>query len=138
MTKGRLYLAALLVAFSFALAPMAGAYDGSLPDDTMYIGDVTKTDVKNRTMEVKIRFEKKPQTVKIHLQPECYVMTAKRGVFSKFKDLKVGTLVSVYGWPKDGKWLARRIDTWDPNDYMIKRLAADAKAGVYFKSEKVD
>ncbi len=131
---------ALLVGFAVALAGLttAQAYEGSLPDDTMYVGDVTKVDAKNRTMEIKIRFEKKPQTFTLHLQPECYVMTAKRGVFSKFKDLKVGTLVSVYGWPKDGKWLARRIDTWDPNDYLMKRLAADAKAGVYFKSEQVD
>lgn len=137
MKSIKIFTAVLIAAFGLIVASSVGAYDGSLPDDTMYIGDVTKVDAKNKTMEVTVRFEKKAQTFKINLQPECYVHTAKRGVFSKFADLKTGTLVSVYGWPVGDKWMARRITTWDPNDYLIKRLAADAKAGVYFKSENV-
>ena len=136
--KGMKFFSAVLMAVFVFAGSSVGAYDGSLPDDTMYIGDVTKVDVAGRTMEISVRFEKAPKTFAIQLQPECYVMTAKRGEFSKFADLKPGTLVSVYGWQKDGKWLARRIDTWNPNDYMIKRLEADAKAGVYFKSENVE
>lgn len=137
--KGINFLAAVLIAaFGFTVASSVGAYDGSLPDDTMYIGDVTKVDAKSKTMEVTTRFEKKPQTFKINLQPECYVHTSKRGEFSKFADLKVGTLVTVYGWPQGDKWMARRIAIWDPSDYLIKRLEADAKAGVYFKSENVE
>ncbi|MBI5185471.1 MAG: hypothetical protein HZA01_07070 [Nitrospinae bacterium] len=134
----KLFAAALIAAFGIAASSPAWAYDGSLPDDTMYIGDVTKVDAKSKTMEIKTRFEKTPKTFNISLQPECYVHTAKRGEFSKFADLKAGTLVSVYGWQKDGKWMARRIATWDPNDYLIKRLEEDAKAGVYFKSENVE
>lgn len=137
--KGIKILTAVLIAvFGLTVASSVGAYDGSLADDTMYIGDVTKVDAKSKTMEIKTRFEKAPKTFTLNLQPECYVQTAKRGEFSKFADLKVGTLVSVYGWPQGGKWMARRITTWDPSDYLIKRLEADAKAGVYFKSENVD
>ncbi len=125
------------LAFAFTAVSSAGAYDGSLPDDTMYLGDVVKVDAKNKILTIKTRFEKSPKTYTLHLQPECYVMTAKRGIFSKFADLKAGTLVSVYGWPKDGKWWARRIDVWNPQDYLIKRLQADVKAGVFYKHEQL-
>jgi len=139
--KGVKFLAvSILAVFGFVVASTAGAYDGSLPDDTQQIGDVTMTNPSNHTMQIKTRFEKTAKTYNITLQPECYVMKAtgkNKGQFSHFADLKTGTLVAVYGWMKDGKWMARRIDILDPNDYLVKRLAADAKAGVYYKSEQV-
>jgi len=50
--------------------------------------------------------------------------------------LKKGDLIAAYGWYRNGKWNARRIDILDKNNYLIKRLAADAKAGFYYKHER--
>lgn len=137
MVKKFIYLAvAVCVGFSFsAQFASAGVLgNGSAITDTMQIGEITS--IGDRQLTIKTKFEKEAKTYTLHLLPECYVMTADRGQFKKFKELKKGNLIAAYGWHKDGKWNARRIDILNPNDYLIKRLAADAKAGVYMKHER--
>ncbi|MDH5643713.1 MAG: hypothetical protein OEY63_05875 [Gemmatimonadota bacterium] len=107
---------------------------GSALTDTLQVGVITK--LGNKQVTIKTEFEKKAKTYTLHLLPECYVMTAKRGDFKKFSELKKGNLIAAYGWFKDGKWNARRIDILDRNDYLVKRLDRDAKDGVYFKHEQ--
>lgn len=107
---------------------------GSVIDDNLHIGVITK--LGNKQLTISTRYEKKSKTYTMHMHPEAYVMTASRGQFKKFKELKKGTLVAVYGWYKGGKYTARRVDILDPNDYLIKRLAADAKSGFYWKHER--
>lgn len=107
---------------------------GSVIDDNLHIGVITK--LGNKQLTISTRYEKKSKTYTMHMHPEAYVMTASRGQFKKFKELKKGTLVAVYGWYIGGKYTARRVDILDPNDYLIKRLAADAKSGFYWKHER--
>lgn len=140
MRKTRTLMAALIaVGMVFAaFAPRFASADvlggGSQITDCLQIGEIAS--LGDRQLTIKTKFEKEPKTYTLHLHPECYVMTAKRGVFKKFKELKKGDLVAAYGWYKDGKWNARRIDILDPNDYLVKRLAMDAKAGAYYKHER--
>ena len=108
--------------------------NGSAITDTLQIGEITA--IGNRQLTIATKFEKKSKTYTLNLLPECYVMTAKRGVFKHFKELRKGELIAAYGWYRNGKWNARRIDILDKNDYLIKRLAADAKAGAYYKHER--
>ncbi|MBI5748417.1 MAG: hypothetical protein HZA00_04770 [Nitrospinae bacterium] len=135
------YLSIIVVSLFVLSSGIAFAYDGSLIDDTSYTGTITKIDRGARVIELTTKFEKTPKTWKLNMQDECQiqVMTTKdpseRGAFKKFAELKEGTLVNVYGWPKDGKWLARKISILNPDDYMVKRLEADAKAGVFFGHE---
>jgi len=72
----------------------------------------------------------------LKLHADAYVMESDKGVFSKFAELKKGQLVAVYGWNKDGTYVARRIVILNPDNYLIKRLDADAKSGVFYKHEK--
>ena len=108
--------------------------NGSAMTDALQIGEITS--LGNRQVTIKTKFEKSAKTYTLHLLPECYVMTAKRADFKKFSELKKGDLIAAYGWYKDGKWNARRIDILDRDDYLVKRLESDAKAGVYFKHEQ--
>jgi len=107
---------------------------GSRITDTLQVGVITS--LGNRTLTMETRYEKKAQKYKMVLHPDGYVMTANRGVFKKFSQLKKGDLIAAYGWYRNGQWTARRIDLLDKNDYLIKRLASDAKAGVYYKHER--
>ena len=124
-----------------SFAGVAFSYDGSLADDTAYIGKISKIDRGARVIELTTTFEKTPKKWKLNMQDECQiqVMTTKdpseRGAFKKFVELKEGTLAIVYGWTKDGKWLARKISILNPDDYMVKRLEADVKAGIFFGHE---
>jgi len=123
--------------FTFFMAPSATAGvlgNGSAITDTLQIGEIKS--VGDRQLTIETKFEKSAKTYTLHLLPECYVMTATRGEFKKFKELKKGDLIAAYGWHKDGKWNARRIDILDRDDYLVKRLAADAKAGVFYKHER--
>ncbi|VAX25470.1 hypothetical protein MNBD_NITROSPINAE02-1166 [hydrothermal vent metagenome] len=108
--------------------------NGSDINDNLHIGKITA--LGDRQVTIATEFEKTSKSYTLDLLPECYVMTADRGVFKKFKELKKGDLIAAYGWHKDGKWNARRIDLLDRNDYLVKRLAADAKAGAYYKHER--
>lgn len=138
MMRRRLVISTALVAFAimaFCVTPgFAELGNGSTINDTLQIGTVTK--IGDRVVDIATKFEKKSKNYTLHLLPECYVMTANRGVFMKFKELKKGDLIAAYGWNKGGKWNARRIDVLNTNDYLIKRLAMDAKAGVYYKHER--
>lgn len=133
----------IIVASMFVLSftGVVFSYEGSLPDDTAYIGTITKIDRGGRVIELTTKYEKAPKTWKLNMQDECQiqVMTStdpsERGAFKKLSELKEGTLAIVYGWTKDGKWLARKISILNPNDYLVKRLESDAKAGVYFGHE---
>lgn len=107
---------------------------GSVIEDNLHIGTITK--IGNKQLTISTKFEKNAKTYTLHMHPEAYVMTASRGQFKKFSELKKGNLIAAYGWYKDGKWHARRIDILDPNDYLVKRLAADAEAGFYYKHER--
>lgn len=135
------YLSIIVVSLFVLSSGVAFSYDGSLPDDTAYIGAISKIDRGGRVIELTTKFEKTPKTWKLNMQDECQiqVMTTKnpseRGAFKKFAELKEGTIAIVYGWPKDGKWLARKISILNPDDYLVKRLEADAKAGVFFGHE---
>ncbi len=130
-----IFTAGLVFTTFFVQSASAGALgNGSAATDTLQIGEIKSIGSKQVTIET--RFEKSPKTYTLHLLPECYVMTAKRGKFMKFKELKKGDLIAAYGWQKGGKWNARRIDVLDTNDYLIKRLTADAKAGSYYKHER--
>ncbi|MDH4183384.1 MAG: hypothetical protein OEV92_04115 [Nitrospinota bacterium] len=117
-----------------AFAEESAVGNGSSINDALQIGEITA--LGDRQVTISTKFEKAAKTFTLHLLPECYVMTAKRADFKKFSELKKGDLIAAYGWNKGGKWNARRIDILDPNDYLVKRLADDAKAGVYFKHEQ--
>ena len=119
---------------SKAVAGESAVGNGSSINDALQIGEITA--LGNGQVTIATKFEKTSQTYTLHLLPECYVMTAKRADFKKFAELKKGDLIAAYGWNKDGKWNARRIDILDKNDYLVKRLDADAKAGVFFKHEQ--
>ena len=97
---------------------------GSAITDTLQIGVITS--IGNRQLTIMTKFEKNSKSYKMYMLPKAYVMTASRGVFKKFKELKKGDLIAAYGW----------IDILDPNDYLIKRLQKDAKAGFYYKHER--
>ncbi len=140
------YLSIIVVSmFVLSFAGVAFSYDGSLADDTAYIGKISKIDRGARVIELTTTFEKTPKTWKLNMQDECQiqVMTTKdpseRGAFKKFVELKEGTLAIVYGWPGDkgntGKWLARKISILNPDDYLVKRLEADKAAGIFFSHE---
>ena len=140
MRKALFHLAVMVAAVMafVAFSPRNSSADvlgnGSAITDCLQVGEITS--LGDRQLTIKTKFEKESKSYTLHLHPECYVMTAKRGEFKKFKELKKGDLVAAYGWYKDGKWNARRIDILDPHDYLVKRLAADAKAGVYYKHER--
>lgn len=135
------YISIIVVSLFVLSSGIAFSYDGSLPDDTAYIGTITKIDRGARVIELTTKFEKTPKTWKLTMQDECQIQVkttknpSERGAFKKFAELKEGTLAEVHGWTKDGKWLARKISILNPDDYMIKRLEADAKAGVFFGHE---
>jgi len=135
------YLSIIVISLFVLSSGIAFSYDGSLPDDTSYIGTITKIDRGARVIELTTKFEKTPKTWKLNMQDECQIQVkttkdpSERGAFKKFAELKEGTLAEVHGWPKDGKWLARKISILNPDDYMIKRLESDMKAGVYFGHE---
>jgi len=135
------YLSIIVASLFILSSGVAFSYDGSLADDTAYIGKITKIDRGARVIELTTTFEKTPKTWKLNMQDECQiqVMTTKdpseRGAFKKFVELKEGTLAVVYGWPKDGKWLARKISILNPDDYLVKRLGDDARAGIFFGHE---
>lgn len=107
---------------------------GSAITDTLQIGVIKS--IGNRQLTIATKFEKKSKKYTLHMLPEAYVMTATRGVFKKFKELKKGDLIAAYGWYRNNKWNVRRIDILDPNDYLVKRLQKDAKAGFYYKHER--
>lgn len=139
MNLKRFLLTALVAvcasSFAFIANVEAGVLgNGSAITDTMQIGTITS--LGDRKLDIQTKFEKNSKKYSMVMHPEGYVMTALRGEFKKFKELKKGDLIAAYGWYRDGKWTARRIDILDPNDYLIKRLAADAKAGVYYKHER--
>ena len=135
------YLSIIVASLFILSSGVAFSYDGSLADDTAYVGTITKIDRGARVIELTTKFEKTPKTWKLTMQDECQIQikTTKdpslRGAFVKFAELKEGTLAEVHGWPKDGKWLARKISILNPDHYMVKRLEADAKAGVYWGHE---
>lgn len=134
-------MSTLVFIFAFSMVALV-AHDssadivgnGSAITDNLQIGAITS--IGNRQVTIKTKYEKNAKTYTLDLLPECYVMTAHRGVFKKFKELKKGDLIAAYGWYRNGKWNARRIDILDKNNYLIKRLAADAKAGFYYKHER--
>ncbi|HEB71725.1 MAG TPA: hypothetical protein ENI77_03795 [Nitrospirae bacterium] len=123
-----------LSAFTVSTVYAGALGNGSAITDTLQIGVITS--LGDRKLTIKTEFEKTPKSYSLELLPECYVMTAMRGHFKKFKELKKGDLIAAYGWYKGGKWNARRIDILDRNDYLIKRLASDAKSGSYYKHER--
>jgi hypothetical protein len=123
-----------LLVFAAAPADAVNLGKGSHKTDNLQIGVITS--LGNRQLTIKTKFEKSAKTYTMHMHPDAYVMTASRGQFKLFKELKKGNLVAVYGWYKGGKIVARRIDILDPNDYLVKRMAADAKAGFYYKHER--
>ncbi|MEK6545123.1 MAG: hypothetical protein AAB257_04570 [Nitrospinota bacterium] len=137
------YLSIIVVSLFVLSGGVAFSYEGSLPDDTAYIGTITKIDRGARVIELTTKFEKTPKTWKLTMQDECQIQVnttknpSEKGAFKKLSELKEGTLAEVHGWPaKDGsKWLARKISILNPDDYLVKRLEADAKAGVYFGHE---
>lgn len=129
------FTVSMVVTTFYASSVSAGVLgNGSAITDTLQVGEITK--LGNRQVTIATKFEKTSKTYTLDLLPECYVMTASRGEFKKFKELKKGDLIAAYGWHKDGKWNARRIDLLDKNDYLVKRLASDAKAGVFYKHER--
>jgi hypothetical protein len=134
-----------IVAMVFATGMIATLYaakpayadrlgNGSTISDNLQIGVIKS--IGNRQLTINTKFEKVSKTYTLHMHPEAYVMTADRGVFKKFVELKKGDLIAAYGWYRNGKWNARRIDILDPNDYLVKRLAKDAKAGFHWKHER--
>lgn len=108
--------------------------NGSTISDNLQIGTISE--IGDRQVTIQTKFEKESKTYKLDLLPECYVQTNDRGVFKKFAELKKGDLIAAYGWHKDGKWNARRINILSEDDYLVKRLAADAAAGFFYKHEK--
>ncbi|MFQ5430975.1 MAG: hypothetical protein ACE5EN_00545 [Nitrospinota bacterium] len=127
-------IGAMLLVFAANSAFAKNLGKGSVIEDNMQIGVIKS--LGNRQLTIATKFEKKSKNYTLYLHPKGYVMTALRGQFKKFSELKKGDLVAAYGYYKDGKWQARRIDILDPNDYLVKRLAKDAKAGFYFKHER--
>jgi len=130
-------IAAIFFGFAmFLIQPAeAGRYgNGSDAKDCLQIGVIKS--IGNRQFTLETRFEKTAKTYSITMHPKSYVLTNYRGTFKHFTDLKKGDLVAAYGYMKDGKWQARQVKILDPNHYLVKRLAADAKAGVYFKHER--
>ena len=126
----------LVVSFTTATPAYADVLgNGSTNTDTLQIGEITA--ISKGKLTIATKFEKNSKTYELHMLPDAYVMTASRGEFKKFKELKKGNLIAAYGWYKGGKWNARRIDILDPKDYLVKRLASDAKAGFYFKHERI-
>ncbi len=136
----RVSLLVLLVAGLLIAGPSVGVSsadvlgNGSAITDTLQIGEITA--IGDRQLTIATKFEKTSKTYTLVLLPECYVQEASRGGFKKFAELKKGDLVAAYGWHKDNKWNARRISILDPNDYLVKRLDADAKAGSFYKHER--
>lgn len=136
----RMGLLVLLVAGLLIAGPSTGVSsadilgNGSHITDTLQIGEVTA--IGDRQLTIATKYEKVSKTYNMVLLPECYVQDAIRGGFKKFAELKKGELVAAYGWYKDNKWNVRKISILDPNDYLIKRLDADAKAGAYYKHER--
>lgn len=136
-SMGFAFVFALVATVFMAQSAVAEMGNGSTNKDNLQVGTITK--LGNRELTIATKFEKDSKTYTLKLHPECYVQTADRGVFKKFVDLKAGDLVGVYGWNltgKDSDYVARRIMILDSNSYLIKRLEADAKAGVYYKHEK--
>ena len=130
-----LFFAFCVVSFAFASSAFADNLgQGSTQTDCLQIGKITK--VGNREFTLQTEFEKEARTYSYAMHPDAYVLTADRGVFLHFADMKPGQLVASYGWVKDGKLICRRLVVLDPNDYLVKRLAEDAKAGVFYKSER--
>jgi hypothetical protein len=130
-----LFFAFCLVSVVFVSRSFADRMgNGSDINDCLQIGEITK--IGNRELVITTKFEKAPKTYTLTMHPDAYVHTGDRGQFMKFSELKTGNLVAAYGWYRDGKWWARRIAVMDPNDYLMKRLADDAKAGVYYKGER--
>lgn len=127
-------MGAILLVFGANPAFAKNLGKGSVIEDNLHVGVITK--LGNKQLTIATKFEKKSKTYTMHMHPDAYVMTASRGQFKKFTELKKGDLVAVYGWYKGGKYTARRVDILDPNDYLIKRLAKDAKAGFYYKHER--
>lgn len=128
------FVVGLLVAGPSVGVSSAEIGNGSTINDTLQVGKITA--IGNRQLTIATEFEKTSKTYTLVLLPECYVHTASRGEFKKFVDLKKGDLIAAYGWNKDNKWNARRISILDANDYLIKRLDADAKAGSFYKHER--
>jgi hypothetical protein len=131
------FVFAIGTALLFFAAESASAKNlgkGSVIEDNLHVGTITA--IGNKRLTISTKFEKTAKTYTLHMHPEAYVMTASRGQFKKFTELKKGDLIAAYGWYKGGKWNARRVDILDANDYLIKRLAADAKAGFYYKHER--
>lgn len=108
--------------------------NGSDPTDCLQIGKISK--LGNRQLTIKTEFEKTSKEYSFTLHADGYVMVHEGGAFKKFAELKVGDLVAVYGWNKDGQYTARRIMALSPDNYLVKRLAADAKAGFFYKHER--
>jgi len=135
LTVAFLFVAGIFTAFHAVQPAWAdNVGKGSAITDTLQIGVITS--IGKRQLTISTKFEKKSKSYKLHMLPEAYVMTASRGVFKKFKELKKGNLIAAYGWYRNNKWNVRRIDILDPNDYLIKRLQKDAKAGFYYKHER--
>ncbi len=128
-------IAMVTLAFTVQPATAKNLGNGSDITDTLQVGEITG--LGNKVITIKTKFEKNSKKYELHMLPEAYVMTAHRGKFMKFSQLKKGDLIAAYGWFKGGKWNARRVDLLDRNNYLIKRLKADAKAGVYLKHENV-
>ena len=129
------FVSVLAVSAFIGTSATAGVLgNGSAITDTLQIGEITS--IGNKSLKIATKFEKKSKSYSLSLLPECYVINANTGEFRKFSSLKKGELIAAYGWYRNGKWNARRIDVLDPNDYLLKRLAKDAKAGVYFKHER--
>ncbi len=134
-SKGFAFVFALVATVFMAQAAVAELGNGSTNKDCLQIGTITK--LGNRELTIATKFEKASKTYTMTLHADAYVHTADRAVFKKFTDLKAGDLVAVYGWNLDGKtYVARRVSILNPDSYLVKRLEADAKAGVFYKHEK--
>lgn len=136
-SMGFAFVFALVATVFLAQSAVAEMGNGSTNRDNLQVGTISK--LGNRELTIATKFEKVSKNYTLKLHPDCYVQTADRGVFKKFVELKAGDLVAVYGWNltgKDSDYVARRIMILDSNSYLIKRLEADAKAGVYYKHEK--
>lgn len=136
LKSAALFFVFCLVSAVFAAQPVLADNlgNGSSNTDCLQIGKITK--VGSHEISIKTEFEKTAQNYSYELHPDAYVNVHEGGGFKKFSELKNGDLVAVYGWNKDGKYVARRVMVLDPNNYMVKRLEADAKAGVFYKHEK--
>ena len=133
-STGLTFVFGLVAMLFMAQSAVAELGNGSTNKDCLQIGTITK--LGNRELTIATKFEKDSKTYTMKLHPDAYVHTQDRGVFKKFTELKTGDLVAVYGWNRDGTYVARRINILNPEHYLVKRLEADAKAGVYYKHEK--